>query len=103
MDTDTRSLVSMRAFNSVEHGGQTTATFLFTPENKRNVGRCWRRCLMAIKLCSTSGNIVQHGGQRVQLWTILYPFGLVLTNFFHAQNAPGTPRRSDFSQREYKA
>ena len=42
MDTDTRkvSLVGMRAFNDVELGGQPNATSSFTPENKRNVGRC---------------------------------------------------------------
>ena len=39
MGTDTRnvSLVGMRAFNSVEHDGQTNATLLFTAENKRNI------------------------------------------------------------------
>ena len=33
---------------------------LFTLKNKRNVGWCWRRCLMEIKLRSTSSNIMQH-------------------------------------------
>jgi len=62
METDTRkvSLAGMRAFNIVENGGQTNATFLFTLKNKRNVGWCWRRCLMKIKLRSTSSNIMQH-------------------------------------------
>ena len=80
MDTNTRkvSLVGMRAFNNVEHGGQTNAT-LFTPENKRNVRRYRRRCLIEIKLRSTSSyNIVQYGGQPSatrwiqQCWTMLH-------------------------------
>ena len=42
MATDTRkfSLVVMRAFNNVEHSGQTNATLLSTPETKRYVARC---------------------------------------------------------------
>ena len=62
METNTRkvSLVGMRAFNNVEHGGQTNATLSFTLRNKRNVGWCWRRCLIEIKLRSTSSNIMQH-------------------------------------------
>ena len=78
----------MRTFNDVERGGQTNATLSFTPENKRNVGRCWRRCLMEIKLGSTSSNIVQYGGQTSatliqQCWAMLHQFGraLRLTRF----------------------
>jgi len=42
VDTDTHkvSLVGMRVFKNVEHGGQTNATLLFTPEDKRNVEWC---------------------------------------------------------------
>ena len=54
------SLVGMRVFNSVEHGGQTNATVLFTLKNKRNIGWCWRRCLIEIKLRSISSNFTQH-------------------------------------------
>ena len=42
MDTDTRnvSLVGIQVITNVEHGGEPNATLLFTPENKRYVGRC---------------------------------------------------------------
>ena len=68
METDTRkvSLAGLRAFNNVEHGGRTNATFLFTLKNKRNVGWCWRRWLMEIKLHSTSCNIVAKWVQYVR-------------------------------------
>ena len=46
--------------NIVGRGGQTNATCLFTLKDKRNVGWCWRRCLIEIKLRSASSNIMQH-------------------------------------------
>ena len=48
-----------------EHGSQTNATLLFTPENKRNVGRCWRRCLMQHLMVAKR---VQH----VSRWNWIY-------------------------------
>ena len=75
METDTRkvSLAYMPAFNIVELCGQTNARFLFTLKNKRNVGWCWKRCLMQIKLSSTSCKIVQHGDQTsATCWMMLH-------------------------------
>ena len=53
-------LLHVRECNNVEVCGQTSATLLFTHENKRNVERCCMKCLMKIKLHSTSYNIMQH-------------------------------------------
>ena len=72
-----------------------------TVVHKRNVGWCWRRCLMEIKLRSTTSNIIQHGGQTSATCSF-NNVGWCYTNVFSGPVWPGLNGKKRKSGRKQK-